>query len=103
MRRDLVCDPWCYDDTDSCEKVCENQVPALLGMPLWPLPRLIIRLQCRTAPNCRIGEMASRGITVVGSYSPAIARATKGDFFDDVHPRPAIVRRLFREAGVIQP
>jgi len=48
-------------------------------------------------------EMASRGITVVGSYSPAMARATKADFFDDVHPRAAIVRRLFREASVIQP
>jgi hypothetical protein len=47
-------------------------------------------------------EMASRNITVVGSYSPAIARATKADFFDDIHPRAAIVHRLFREAGVIQ-
>jgi hypothetical protein len=48
-------------------------------------------------------EMASRSITVVGSYSPAMARATKADFFDDVHPRAAIVHRLFSEAGVIQP
>jgi len=48
-------------------------------------------------------EMASRGITVVGSDSPAMARATKADFFDDVHPRAAIVHRLFIEAGVIQP
>jgi hypothetical protein len=47
-------------------------------------------------------EMASRNITVVGSYSPALARATKADFFDEIHPRPAIIHRLFREAGVIQ-
>jgi hypothetical protein len=47
-------------------------------------------------------EMASRNITVVGSYSPAVAGATKADFFDDVHPKQAIVHRLFREAGVIQ-
>ena len=47
-------------------------------------------------------EMASRRITVVGSYSPAIARAAKADFFDDVHPRAAAVHRLFREAGVVQ-
>jgi hypothetical protein len=47
-------------------------------------------------------EMASRSITVVGSYSPAIARASRGDFFDDVHPRAAVVHRLFREAGVVR-
>jgi hypothetical protein len=47
-------------------------------------------------------EMASRNITVVGSYSPAVARATKADFFDDIHPRAGIVHRLFKEAGVIQ-
>jgi hypothetical protein len=46
-------------------------------------------------------EMALRNITVVGSYSPAIARATKADFFDDVHPLAPIVHKLFREAGVI--
>jgi hypothetical protein len=47
-------------------------------------------------------EMASRSITVVGSYSPATARATNADFFDDVHPRAAVVHRLFREAGVVR-
>jgi hypothetical protein len=47
-------------------------------------------------------EMASRSITVVGSYSPAVAKAAKADFFDDIHPRAAVVHRLFREAGVIQ-
>ena len=47
-------------------------------------------------------EMASRRITVVGSYSPAMARATKADFFDEVHPRATVVHKLFREAGVIQ-
>jgi hypothetical protein len=47
-------------------------------------------------------EMASRRITVVGSYSPAAAGAANADFFDDVHPRVAIVHRLFREAGVVR-
>ena len=47
-------------------------------------------------------EMASRNITVVGSYSPAVVSATKADFFDDIHPRAGIVHRLFSEAGVIQ-
>jgi hypothetical protein len=47
-------------------------------------------------------EMAPRNITVVGSYSPMVARATKADFFDDIHPCAALVHRLFREAGVIQ-
>jgi hypothetical protein len=45
-------------------------------------------------------EMASRGITVAGSYSPFVTGATSADFFDDVHPRAAIVYRLLREAGV---
>ncbi len=47
-------------------------------------------------------EMAARSITVVGSYSPAITRATKADFFDDVHPRAAAIHRLFQEAGVTE-
>jgi hypothetical protein len=48
-------------------------------------------------------EMISRGITVVGSYSPWNVGATRDDFFDGVHPRPGIVQRLLREAGVIAP
>lgn len=48
-------------------------------------------------------EMISRGITVAGSYSPSHARATRTDFFDEVHPRPGIVQRLLREAGIIAP
>lgn len=46
-------------------------------------------------------EMASRGITVAGSYSPFVAGATSGDFIDDVHPRAPIVYRLLRQAGVV--
>jgi len=48
-------------------------------------------------------EMASRKILVVGSYSPAITRAARSDFYDDVHPRAHVVRRLLTEAGVIGP
>jgi hypothetical protein len=44
-------------------------------------------------------EMAARGITVVGSYSPSAARATRADFFDGVHPRLPILHRLLSEAG----
>ena len=47
-------------------------------------------------------EMASRGIPVVGSFSPAIARATSSDFYDEAHPRPGIVRRLLADAHVIE-
>ena len=46
-------------------------------------------------------EMASRGITVAGSYSPFVTGATSGDFYDAVHPRAPIVNRLLREAGVV--
>jgi len=48
-------------------------------------------------------EMASRSIPVVGSYSPAIAKAAATDFFDDVHPHPALVHRLLHDAGVANP
>jgi hypothetical protein len=48
-------------------------------------------------------EMASRKIPVVGSYSPAISRVAKSDFYDDVHPRAYVIRRLLTEAGVIGP
>jgi hypothetical protein len=48
-------------------------------------------------------EMAGRAMPVAGSFSPALARATRADFYDDVHPRPAVLRRLLAEAGVIQP
>jgi hypothetical protein len=46
-------------------------------------------------------EMALRGITVAGSYSPYVTRATSGDFMDEAHPRAPIVYRLLREAGVV--
>jgi hypothetical protein len=47
-------------------------------------------------------EMETRGIQIVGSYSPTRTHATNADFVDDVHPRPALVRRLLRDAGIIQ-
>jgi hypothetical protein len=47
-------------------------------------------------------EMETRGIQIVGSYSPARTHATDADFVDDVHPRPALVRRLLHDAGIIQ-
>jgi len=45
-------------------------------------------------------EMAARGITVAGSYSPSAAGATRADFFDGVHTRLPILHRLLSEAGV---
>jgi hypothetical protein len=47
-------------------------------------------------------EMETRGIQIVGSYSPGRTGATDADFVDDVHPRPALVHRLLRDAGVIR-
>jgi hypothetical protein len=47
-------------------------------------------------------DMASRGVTVVGSYSPSTARARREDFFDDVHVRPAVLRRLLKEGGIVE-
>ena len=48
-------------------------------------------------------EMASRNITIAGSYSPTTTKTAKADFYDDVHPRAHVVRRLLTEAGVIDP
>ena len=47
-------------------------------------------------------EMAARGIGVIGSYSPSVAKATRADFFDDVHAHASLIRRLLREGGIIQ-
>jgi hypothetical protein len=47
-------------------------------------------------------EMAGRGIRVVGSFSAAIAGASRADFLDDVHCRPSVLRRLLADAGIIQ-
>jgi hypothetical protein len=47
-------------------------------------------------------EMETRGIQIVGSYSPTLTHATEADFVDDVHARPALVSRLLREAGIIK-
>ncbi|MBZ5653121.1 MAG: hypothetical protein LAO18_21865 [Acidobacteriia bacterium] len=46
-------------------------------------------------------ELADRGVSVIGSYSPTIAGAVDSDFFDDVHPRPEICKRLFAKANII--
>jgi len=47
-------------------------------------------------------EMAARGITVIGSYSPSVARATRADFYDDVHVKASLLHRLLREGGIVQ-
>jgi hypothetical protein len=47
-------------------------------------------------------EMAARGLTVVGSYSPKAVKATRDDFFDDVHVRTPVLHRLLREAGIVE-
>jgi len=43
-------------------------------------------------------ELASRKIAIVGSYSPAAVKAVEADFYDDVHPKPGLLERLFRES-----
>jgi len=47
-------------------------------------------------------EMAGRGIAVVGSYSPAAVKATREDFFDDVHVHASALHRLLREGGIVE-
>ena len=47
-------------------------------------------------------DMASRGVTVIGASSPAAAKATREDFYDDVHPHAAVLRRLLEEGGIIE-
>jgi hypothetical protein len=47
-------------------------------------------------------EMADRGITVIGSYSPSVAKATRADFYDDVHVHASVLHRLLREGGIVQ-
>ena len=47
-------------------------------------------------------ETASRGITVLGSYSPAVANVTREDFLDDVHVRAPVLHRLLREGGIVE-
>jgi len=47
------------------------------------------------------GEMRDRGIPIAGTYSPIMAHAAPSDFYDAVHPVPAMVRRLLGDAGVI--
>jgi len=47
-------------------------------------------------------EMASRGITVIGSYCPSAAKATRDDFFDDVHVYPELLHRMLAESGVVE-
>jgi hypothetical protein len=46
-------------------------------------------------------EMAGRGIDIIGSFSPAAVGATRADFFDDVHPRPALLHRMLIQAGIV--
>jgi hypothetical protein len=46
-------------------------------------------------------DMASRGVTVIGSYSPAVARVTRADFFDDVHVQREVLHRLLREGKIV--
>jgi hypothetical protein len=47
------------------------------------------------------GELGSRGIRIAGTYSPIVAHAAPSDFYDAIHPVPALVRRLLGDAGVI--
>jgi len=46
-------------------------------------------------------ELNARNILIVGSYSPLATGATPDEFYDDVHPRPALVHRLLAESGVL--
>jgi hypothetical protein len=46
-------------------------------------------------------ELRGRGIPIAGTYSPIAAHAAQSDFYDALHPRPVLVRRLLGESGVI--
>jgi len=46
-------------------------------------------------------DMAARGVTVIGSYSPAVAGATRSDFFDDVHVHREVLHRFLREGRIV--
>ena len=46
-------------------------------------------------------DMAGRGVTVIGSYSPAVAGATRDDFFDDVHAHREVLHRLLRQGKIV--
>ncbi len=46
-------------------------------------------------------ELTPRGIPIVGTFSPAGSHVTEADFYDAFHPRPAVLRRLLTEAGII--
>jgi len=45
-------------------------------------------------------DMAARGVTVIGSYSPSVANITREDFYDDVHVHTAVLHRLLRDGGI---
>jgi hypothetical protein len=47
-------------------------------------------------------EMAARGVTVIGAFSPQAAGVTREDFFDDVHAHPGVLHRLLAEGGIIK-
>jgi hypothetical protein len=47
-------------------------------------------------------EMAGRGVTVIGAYSPWAAHVTREDFFDDVHVHPPVLHRLLAEGGIVE-
>ena len=44
-------------------------------------------------------EFSSRGVPVIGSFSPQTTNAAPSDFFDDVHPRPELLRRILNPAA----
>ena len=46
-------------------------------------------------------DLTTRGIPVVGSFSPAAVNATPADFYDAVHAHPELLRRLLNDAGVL--
>jgi hypothetical protein len=47
-------------------------------------------------------EMGTRGIAVIGSYSPWVAKTNKSDFFDDVHVHRSVLHRLLKAGGIIK-
>jgi hypothetical protein len=46
-------------------------------------------------------DMAPRGVTVIGSYSPAVAGVTREDFIDDVHVHREVLLRFLREGKIV--
>jgi hypothetical protein len=45
-------------------------------------------------------EFSSRGVPVIGSFSPLTTNAAPSEFYDDVHPKPELLRRILNPSAI---